>query len=257
LRASWRVLLLAAPLLALLPVALLADDPIPLLGDPETPPPPSSSSTPPPAPDRALLEYSAETPSGTLRLSLFSNRLAILKSTDRDGRAKVEHRLLSAEEVAVYGAQLERLLQDPGPEGKSEGCTGDLMGSLRVRITSASGAVWSWRWCELVDRPLAAAQAEAYARDIADSIRNKRKIEDPWRDAPPALDERLVREDGGVWRVVAVDTAQDFVELASVDQPVRLKLKRARLHELFILERTELELAPPAKSGGEKPPTQP
>ncbi len=193
-------------------------------------------------PDRAVIEWSSESRAGRTRLSLFSNRFAILKTVDARGGESVEHRILSAEELAVYEKFVTDLFPKTGPSGVSATREGDGHLVSTVRMTSLSGRSWSWTWDELGEAPLSAAAIATAASQLAGTVREKRKIDDPWKDAPPVVGERLVRFDGIVFVVTGIDSAQDLVELEAIGQPLRSRTPRAELHSHFLLERDEVAI---------------
>jgi len=190
-------------------------------------------------PARTLFEWTSNGPRGRSRLSLFSNGLAILKSPRSEGKEGIEHRVLSGNEMEVYERFVNNLFASAPASGGTAGRVGEGVDRFSVSMTLSDGKTWSWFWSSFDTIPLTASTLAASADSLAASIRNKREIDDPWKELAPAVGERLVRVDGVVFVVTRYDATQEVAEMEAEGQPFRAVAKRSELHWTFVAERDE------------------
>lgn len=252
---------LAACVLAAAPLA--ASDPV-LQPTPASPAMQRVETAARAIPDRAVLEWIRRSPASTTRLSLFSNGLAILKTTPgshRDGAAattaeapRTEHRLLSPEEMAVYEKFLSGIVDESGRSDGGGSCAGVDSPTNEIRVVLADRRSYAWRGCDLTSPPRAAASALSMAEDIAGSVRGKRDLDDPWAGSDPTAGEKVRRSDGALFTIVSYEPFTTMVELKQVDGPLRLRVPRIDLHKSFLHDGEERFLEPtPAPSAAPRP----
>lgn len=211
-------------------------------------------------PDRAVLEWIRRSPAATTRLSLFSNGLAVLKTTPgshRDGEAatvaevpRTEHRLLSPEEMAVYEKFLSGIVDESGRSDGGRDCAGVDSPTNEIRVVLADRRSYGWQGCDLTSPPRAAASALSMAEDIAGSVRGKRDLDDPWAGSDPKAGEKVRRSDGALFTIVSYEPFTTMVELKQVEGPLRLRIPRIDLHKTFLHdgEQSFLEPTPPTSA---------
>ena len=200
-------------------------------------------------PERAILESTVVGPGMKASLRLFSNGLAVLTTEGSDGIVHREHRFLLEEELAVYTARVDALLAPAPASGETRVAEAELSSTISITAGSSDGKKFAWRWTSLDSPPLVAASIRGLAIDLEQAIRDRHKVDDPWRKSPPPDGEILRKVDGTLWKVLRYDDSVDAVELDSVDGQQYTKIPRSVLHTIFAREVEEraLDAAPAPK----------
>jgi len=178
------------------------------------------------------VEWVRQSRAGYERVTLFSDRTVIWKTTDSEGD-RVRRKTFPPEEVEFYCKYFARPELWALSEDQRTGLTGEFSGQSIVVLTRPDGARKSIRFDDL-----SALSAEAGSlRAALDGL--KTAIVNPLAPASRFLPDALApgtilkRFDGAIFRVLKLEKEKGFVEIVGVNEPYSQFVKIEELRFQF------------------------
>ncbi len=189
--------------------------------------PAAADQTPSPAPPDSssaggstyLFEWTTRTGAALRRLTLFTDRVLVRKSTGEDGKSEMKKRKLSDDEYAFY----EKFLKDSESESAAgnfeTGLSGDRSARSVVSVAPPDAAKWSFSFDSFSSLSSAAAGVKAALEGLADSFGKVLPNESDFPVEKLIPGTVLRRRDGQEFRIVHVDEDSKVLEMRAVGQP--------------------------------------
>lgn len=181
-----------------------------------------------------VVEWTSRTGEAAQRLTLFSDRVLVRKSTGADGKVEMKKRKLATAEFDSY-VSLFRSPELAEAAGAFEsGMGGEGIARSVVTVAREDGTTWRLTFDSLAALSPAAARLRSAIEDLRDSFGRLRASSG---DFPP---EKLVpgailkRRDGAEFRIIRYDERAGVVEVRGLDAPYSQFFKIETLPATFL-----------------------
>jgi len=186
------------------------------------------------APSTYLFEWTTRTGDATRRLTLFTDRVLVRKTTSSDGKTEFKKRKLSDEEYAFYATYFGSSESESAAGNFETALAGDRSARSEVSFAPPDAARWTLSFDSFSTLSSPAAGVKAALEGLADSFGKvlPSEADFPFEKLVPGA--VLRRRDGQEFRVVHVDEEAKIVELRAVDQPYSQFFEWKRLRFTFL-----------------------
>lgn len=173
-----------------------------------------------PAPPLFCAEWVRQSREGYERLTLFSDRTVVWK-TSRNGVQEVHRKQLSSEEQTFYCSYFARAEFWALSVDLRTGLTGEFTAQSAVTLRRPDGSRKAIRFDELAALPSDGAELRSALQGLKSLFTSPLAPASRFTPQTLPLGTFLKRFDGIVFRVVAVEKEKGFVELEAVREPYR------------------------------------
>jgi hypothetical protein len=181
-----------------------------------------------------LFEWTSRTGAATFRLSLFTDRILVRKTTSEDGKTEFKKRKLSDDEYSFY----EKYFSSPecaDSAGNFEtGLSGEQSARSLVTIAPPNRPKWSVSFDSFSALSSPAAGVKAALERLRDSFGKVLPNEADFSPEKLVPGTILRRRDGEQFRVVHMDEEAKIVEMQAVGQPYSQFFEWAKLRYTFL-----------------------